>query len=191
MGLFKKKNKENDEKIENKSATAENSGEQITALKNKALEMLNEKLKGTIYDNCIIMRGGYTIDVSIGRRDVKDGILLAQFVFIVRKDDFDEPLIDPVDAQGKSMDDAAKMAAEIFYGSVWHPIEQASQKKNPVHVSVNYLMQHYDFDMYCQSVVRIGVPETKKPVILLNFIKAEIPKYLGSKKILLDKNLSR
>lgn len=182
MALFKKKNKENNEKVENKSAAAENTDKQVDALKNKALELLNEKLNGTVYDNCIIMRGGYTIDVSIGRRDVKEGILLVQFVFIVRKDDFDEPLIDPIDAQGNTIEAAAKMAAEIFYGSVWHPIEQASQKKNPIHVSVNYLMQHYDFDMYCQSVVRIGVPETKKPVILLNFIKAEIPKYLGSKK---------
>ena len=173
MALFgKKKNQANEEKNEEKSVD----------LKGVVLELLNQKLNGHIYDGCIIMRGGYTIEVSLGRREEKEGIQLIQFIFVVRNDDFDEPLIDPIDAQGQTEEDAAKMASEIFYGSVWHPIDQASQKKNPIQVSVNYLMQHYDFDMYCQSVVRIGVPETKKPTVLLNYIKSEIPKYLGSKK---------
>ena len=35
--------------------------------------------------------------------------------------------------------------------------------------------------MYCQSVVRIGVKD-KQPTMLVNFIRNEIPKYIGSKK---------
>ena len=74
------------------------------------------------------------------------------------------------------------MSVEIFLGGLWHPLNQSMQKKNPMLVSVDYLNQHYDFDMYAQSIVRIGVQEDKKPTVLLNFIKSEIPKYLGSKK---------
>ena len=73
------------------------------------------------------------------------------------------------------------MAVDIFYGAVWHPLDQAMTKKNPTHISVDYLRQHYDFDMYCQSVVRIGIKD-KQPTMLLNYIKTDIPKYLGSKK---------
>ena len=121
MALFgKKKNQANEEKNEEKSVD----------LKGVVLELLNQKLNGHIYDGCIIMRGGYTIEVSLGRREEKEGIQLIQFIFVVRNDDFDEPLIDPIDAQGQTEEDAAKMATEIFYGSVWHPIDQASQKKN-------------------------------------------------------------
>jgi hypothetical protein len=36
--------------------------------------------------------------------------------------------------------------------------------------------------MYAHSIVRIGVSEEKQPTVLLNFIKSEIPKFLGSKK---------
>ncbi len=36
--------------------------------------------------------------------------------------------------------------------------------------------------MYAQSIVRIGTSTNAKPVMLLAFIKNEIPKYLGSKK---------
>ena len=73
------------------------------------------------------------------------------------------------------------MAVEIFNGGVWHPLDQSMTKKNPHHISVDFLRQHYDFDMYAQSVVRIGV-KNKQPTMLINFIMNEIPKYLGSKK---------
>ncbi|MDE6666491.1 MAG: hypothetical protein K2K14_09985 [Ruminococcus sp.] len=171
MALFKKKNQQT--QPEEKNPAKE--------LKTKVLECLNEKLNGNLYDECVIMPRGYTIDVQIGRRDEKEGIKLVQVVFIVRNDEFDEPLIDPVDAQGTTDDEAAKMAVEIFYGGVWHPIDQSLSKKNPIHISVNYLRQHYDFDMYAQSIVRIGIKD-KQPVMLMNYIKSEIPKYLGSKK---------
>ncbi len=171
MALFKKKNQQ--PQTEEKNPAKE--------LKTKVLECLNEKLNGNLYDECVIMPRGYTIDVQIGRRDEKEGVKLVQVVFIVRNDEFDEPLIDPVDAQGTTDDEAAKMAVEIFYGGVWHPLDQSLSKKNPIHISVNYLRQHYDFDMYAQSVVRIGIKD-KQPVMLMNYIKSEIPKYLGSKK---------
>ncbi|MDE6847819.1 MAG: hypothetical protein K2O29_06220 [Ruminococcus sp.] len=170
MALFKKKNQQ-----------AEPEKNPAQEIKTKVLECLNEKLNGNLYDDCVIMPRGYTIDVQIGRRDEKDGVKLLQVVFIVRNDDFDEPLLDPVDAQGTTDDEAVKMAVEIFYGGVWHPIDQLLSKKNPIHISVNYLRQHYDFDMYAQSIVRIGIKE-KQPVMLMNYIKSEIPKYLGSKK---------
>lgn len=171
MALFKKKNQQTEKEEKNPAKE----------IKTKVLECLNEKLNGNLYDECVIMPRGYTIDVQIGRREEKDGVKLLQVIFIVRNDGFDEPLLDPVDAQGNTDDDAAKMAVEIFYGGVWHPIDQSLSKKNPVHVSVNYLRQHYDFDMYAQSIVRIGIKE-KQPVMLMNYIKSEIPKYLGSKK---------
>lgn len=173
MAFFKKKNQQNE------AETETNKGFDI---KNAVLEKLNEKLKGHLYDECIILPRGYTIDVNIGRNEEKDGIKLVQVVFVVRNDDFDEPIIEPVDSQGKTYEEAADMAAQMFFGGLWHPLEQASQKKNGLHVSINYLMQHYDFDMYAQSIVRIGIPDSKKPTMLINYIKAEIPKYLGSKK---------
>ena len=172
MGLFKKKNQQQT------VAEVKDSREDIKAL---VLNALNEKLNGTLYDGCIIMPKGFTIDVQIGRQENKDDIRLLQVIFIVKNDEFDEPLIDPVDAQGKSDEETAKMAADIFYAGVWHPIEQSVSKKTPIHVPVDFLRQHYDFDLYCQSVVRIGVKD-KPPVMLMSFIKDEIPKFLGSKK---------
>ena len=177
MGIFKKKIQKTDNP--NPITTP---AESAAKYKDLVLNALNEKLGGTLYDNCVIMPKGYTIDVQIGRIGESNGVQLVQVVFIVKNDDFDEPLIEPVDAQGVQMEDAAKMSVEIFYGSLWHPINQSMTKKNPQHISVNYLQQHYDFDMYCQSVVRIGVDESKKPTMLINYIKAEIVKFLGSKK---------
>lgn len=170
MGLFKKKNQQTDN--ENKGLD----------LKQKVLNALNAKLQGTLYDECVIMPRGYTIDVQIGRCEKNEDIHIIQVIFIVRHDDFDEPIIDPVDAQAKSEEEAAAMSVDIFYGGLWHPLNQSMTKKNPIHVSVNYLLQHYDFDMYAQSIVRIGAKPTSEPTMLINFIKSEIPKYLGSKK---------
>ena len=127
------------------------------------------------------MPRGFTIDVKIGRRDEKDGIKLVQVVFLVSHDDFDEPIIDPVDAQGKDEAEAVHMAVEIFYGGLWHPLDQSMFKKNPIHVPVTFLGQHYTYDMYAQSIVRIGVQD-KEPTMLVGFLQNEIPKYLGSKK---------
>lgn len=169
MNIFKKKN-----------AAEEPSNKEVD-IKQQVLECLNAKLQGTLYDNCVIMPKGFTIDVQIGKCEQKDDVHLVQAIFIIKHDDFDEPIIDPVDSQGKTNEDAVKMAVEIFYGGIWHPLSQSMTKTNPIHVSVNYLMQHYDFDMYAQSVVRIG-PTEKSPVMLMNYIKSEIPKYLGSKK---------
>lgn len=172
MGLFKKKNQQQTET----EVKDPNEG-----IKESILAALNSKLNGTIYDNCIIMPKGFTIDVQIGRREEKDDIKLLQAIFIVKNDEFDEPLIDPVDAQGKTENEVAQMAADIFFAGVWHPLDQSIQKRNPIRISVDYLRQHYDFDLFCQSVVRIGVKD-KQPVMLMSFIKDEIPKFLGSKK---------
>ncbi len=150
-------------------------------IKTKVLECLNEKLNGNLYDECVIMPRGFTIDVQIGKQDEKDGVKLVQVIFIVKNDDFDEALIEPVDAQGRTDDDAVKMAVEMFYGAVWHPINQSLNKTNGIHLSINYLGQHYDFDMYAQSVVRTST-SNGQPVMLINYIKSEIPKYIGSKK---------
>jgi len=175
VALFKKKDKQNEE------PKAENN--QQTDIKDLALAALNAKLNGHLYDGCIIMpRGGYTIDINVGRQEEKEGIKLAQFVYIIKHDDFDEPIIEPADAQGKTWEEAADMAAQMFMGSIWHCIDLASQRKNPVLVPVDYLGQHYDFDMFCQSVVRVGVSADVQPTMLVNFIRDQIPKYLGSKK---------
>ena len=173
MGIFKKKNNQ----TEDVTATAD-PREDIKAL---VLDALNAKLNGTLYDDCVIMPKGFTIDVQIGRMEESEGIKILQTIFIIRHDDFDEPLIEPVDSQGQSDAEAAAMAVDIFNGGVWHPLDQSMIKKNPQHISVDFLRQHYDFDMYCQSVVRIGVKD-KQPTMLVNYIRNEIPKYLGSKK---------
>lgn len=170
MSIFKKKNTE-----------AENPQTEKDT-KHKVLDSLNEKLQGTIYDDCIIMPRGFTIDVQISRKEERENVFLLQVIYVVKHDDFDEAMIDPVDSQGKTEDDAVGMSVEIFFGGLWHPLNQSMLKKNPMHLSVNYLMQHYDFDMYAQSIVRIGGEEKKEPVVLLNYIKAELPKYIGSKK---------
>jgi hypothetical protein len=173
MVIFKKKNQN-----EEAASVAADPKEDIKKL---VLEALNSKLNGTLYDDCVIMPKGFTIDVQIGRMEENDGIKILQTIFIIRHDDFDEPLIEPVDSQGQTNEEAASMAADIFHGGVWHPLDQSMTKKNPQPVSVDFLRQHYDFDMYCQSVVRIGVKD-KQPTMLVNFIRNEIPKYLGSKK---------
>ena len=173
MALFKKKK----DQEENTSVA-----EKEFDYKEAVLKALDEKLEGsTLYDGCIIMPRGFTIDVKIGRRDEKDGIKLVQVVFIVSHDDFDEPIIDPVDAQGKDEAEAVKMAAEIFFGGLWHPLDQSMYKKNPVEIPVNFLGQQYVFDMYAHSIVRIGVDD-KQPTMLMGIIANDIPKYLGSKK---------
>ena len=177
MGLFKKKNNQKEEA----AAAAATAADPREGIKKLVLDELNAKLNGTLYDDCVIMPKGFTIDVQIGRLVETDGIKVLQTIFIVRHDDFDEPLIEPVDSQGTTDEEAAKMAVEIFHGGVWHPIDQSCSKKNPQHLSINYLRQHYEFDMYCQSVVRIGVKD-KEPTMLVNFIRNEIPKYIGSKK---------
>lgn len=171
MGIFKKKNK-----------ATEATEEKKVNLKQLALEAVNEKLNGTLYDDCIIMPKGYTIDVQIGRNEESNGVRLVAVIYIIKNDEFDEPIIDPVDAQGRTEEEAVKMAADIFFAGIWHPLSQSMIKKNPTHISVDYLNQHYDFDMYAQSVVRIGVSEEKTPTMLLNYIREDIPKYLGSKK---------
>ena len=177
MGLFKKKNNQKEEA----AAAAASAADPREGIKKMVLDGLNAKLNGTLYDDCVIMPKGFTIDVQIGRLEETDGIKVLQTIFIVRHDDFDEPLIEPVDSQGTTDEEASNMAVEIFYGAVWHPIDQSCAKKNPQHLSINYLRQHYEFDMYCQSVVRIGVKD-KEPTMLVNFIRNEIPKYIGSKK---------
>ncbi|WP_303834576.1 DUF6348 family protein [Ruminococcus flavefaciens] len=173
MGIFKKKNNQKTEEVQALDPKVE--------VKNTVLEGLNAKLNGTLYDDCIIMPKGFTIDVQVGKLDESDGVKILQTVFIIKHDDFDEPLIEPVDSQGQDETEAANMAVEIFFGGVWHPLDQSINKKNPIHVPVDFLRQHYDFDMYCQSVVRIGVKD-KPPTMLVNFLRTEIPKYLGSKK---------
>lgn len=171
MAFFKKKNQQN---------AAEEAKE--FDIKSAVLEALNKRMGGTVYDGCLIMPRGYTIDISVGRKEKVDDIFIYQIAFIVRNDEFDEPLIDPVDAQGKTEQEAVDMAVQIFYGGVWHPIDQAGQKKNGQHLIVNYLGQHYEFDMYAQSVVRIGVDESKQPTMLVNIIRNEVAQYIGSKK---------
>lgn len=175
VALFKKKNKENEEAA---AASATQGFDYQTA----ALEALNAKLNGTLYDGCIIMPRGMTIDVKIGRIEERENVKSVQFLFLVSNDSFDEPIIDPVDAHGPTEQDVVNMAAEIFYGGLWHPIDQSMTKKNPIHIPVTFLGQHYDFDMYAHSIVRIGAEQQKEPTMLVGIIGNEVPKYLGSKK---------
>ncbi len=171
MSIFRKKN-----------AAEEETKDKEVDIKQTLLESLNNKLKGTIYDNCVIMPKGFTVDIQVNKNELTDdGIYILQVIFIIKNDELDEPMIDPIDAQGKTLDDAVTMCVEMFYGGIWHPLDQSMKKNNPVHVPIDFLLQHYEFDMYAQSIVRVGAKD-KQPVSLINFIKTEIVKYIGSKK---------
>ena len=162
MALFKKKNQP-----EEKAAAVETE----MNYKELVLSALDKKMeKGNLYDGCLIMPRGFTIDIRVGRIEEKDDVKLMQVLFVVSHDEFDEPLIDPVDAQGKTFEEAAKMAVDIFYGATWHPLDQSMQKKNPMKVPAGYLGNRYTFDMYAQSIVRIGAAEKGDPVMIINFI---------------------
>lgn len=182
VGIFKKKNGKNESVNEEKD------------VKMMILEKMNEDINGTIYDNCLLVpRFGFSIDIQIGRNEVRKlsaeesstgesaEIRLLQVIFIIKHDDFDEPIIEPVAAQGHDLDQAIVMAVETFKGGLWHTLQQAFTKQKGLPVEVNYLMQHYDFDMYAESVVLVG-DKDKQPAMLINFIKDVIPKYIGSKK---------
>ena len=94
MALFKKKNQQEE---------AKETTDPKLEIKKAVLEVLNDKLKGTVYDDCVILPKGYTIDVQIGRQQEAEGIKMLQVVFIVKNDEeFDEALIEPVDSQGKT-----------------------------------------------------------------------------------------
>ena len=101
MGLFKKKNNQKEENTTVADPRAE--------IKQMVLKALNAKLNGTLYDDCVIMPKGFTIDVQIGRMEETDGIKILQTIFIITNDEFDEPLIEPVDSQGKDDEEAANM----------------------------------------------------------------------------------
>ena len=62
MALFGKK--KNQPEPEEKNPAKE--------IKTQILECLNEKLNGNLYDECVIMPRGFTIDVQLGRQDEKD-----------------------------------------------------------------------------------------------------------------------
>ena len=76
MALFKKKNQQAEPEEKNPAKE----------IKTKVLECLNEKLKGNLYDDCVIMPRGYTIDVQIGRSEEQNGVKLVHVIFIVKND---------------------------------------------------------------------------------------------------------
>jgi len=169
VNIFKKKN-------------AKEEVSQEKDLKLQILEYLNEKLQGTIYDNCLLLpRSGFSIDIQIGKQENKNDIILLQVIYILKHDDLDEPIIEPVAAQGKTMEEAVAMAVDSFRGGLWHPLNMACTRQGGVPISSDYLGQHYDYKMYAQSVVIMG-DRDKKPSMLIGYIKDEISKYLGSKK---------
>ena len=144
VALFKKKNQTEEKKTETTAAK-----EDTSAYVDLVLAALDKKLeKGNVYDGCIIMPRGYTVDVKVGNVQDKEDVKLLQVMFVINHDDFDEPLMDPVDAQGKTFEEAAKMAVDIFYGATWHPLDQSMQKKNPMTVPAGYLpyLLYYTID---------------------------------------------
>ena len=78
MGIFKKKNNQK----EDVAATAADPREDIKKL---VLDALNAKLNGTLYDDCVIMPKGFTIDVQVGRLEENEGIQILQTIFIVSR----------------------------------------------------------------------------------------------------------
>ena len=70
MAFFKKKNQKAEEVEQQKKDPAAD-------LKAVILNALNDKLNGTLYDDCVIMPKGYTVDVQVSRHEVKDEIHLS------------------------------------------------------------------------------------------------------------------
>ena len=60
MAFFKKKNQKAEEVEQQKKDPAAD-------LKAVILNALNDKLNGTLYDDCVIMPKGYTVDVQVSR----------------------------------------------------------------------------------------------------------------------------
>lgn len=153
--------------------------------KNHILEKLNEKVGGTVYDNAILIpRFGYTIDIQVVKNEENNGIYNLQTIFIIRNDylkDKDEPIIEPIASQGKDFDSALKMLIESFEALIWRPMKMMFDKGKALPISSNYLGQHYDYDLYVNSVVLMGDPE-RKPAMLIYYIKDVLSSFLGSKK---------
>lgn len=169
MAIFKKKN-------------VEETKEETKDIKLQILEKLNEKINGTLYDNAILIpRFGFSIDIQVAKNEVKENFNILNVIFILKSDELDEPIIEPVPAQGDSLESAITMAVESFSALLWHPLQMLFNKQKSMPMSSNYLGQHYDYDMYAQSVVLMGDPD-KKPSMLINHIKDVLPHFLGSKK---------
>ncbi|MDD6345655.1 MAG: DUF6348 family protein [Oscillospiraceae bacterium] len=153
--------------------------------KNHILEKLNEKVGGTVYDNAILIpRFGYTIDIQVVKNEENNGVYNLQTIFIIRNDylkDKDEPIIEPIASQGKDFDSALKMLIESFEALIWRPMKMMFDKGKALPISSNYLGQHYDYDLYVNSVVLMGDPE-RKPAMLIYYIKDVLSSFLGSKK---------
>lgn len=153
--------------------------------KNHILEKLNEKIGGTVYDNAILIpRFGYTIDIQVVKNEENNGVYNLQTIFIIRNDylkDKDEPIIEPIASQGKDFDSALKMLIESFEALIWRPMKMMFDKGKALPISSNYLGQHYDYDLYVNSVVLMGDPE-RKPAMLIYYIKDVLSSFLGSKK---------
>lgn len=154
-------------------------------VKNRVLEKINENIKGNLYDGAILIpRFGYTIDIQVVRDEEKDGIYNLQVIFIIKNDylqEKDEPIIEPIASQGKDFESALNMLAESFNALIWKPINMMFEKGKPLPISANYFGQHYDYDLYVNSVVLMGDPE-RKPAMLVYYIKDALSLFLGSKK---------
>ncbi len=144
-------------------------------------DALTEKLGGKLEGDILNLPGGFGIKARFDVVKEGKGSKLFTAVFMVYHDDFDEPVLEPVDVEGKNIKEAAVRAVEMFHAVLWRTIDQAVTGSDPVPVSVELSGEHYDFDMYCRAMVRIGV-ENKQPESLLKKIMNEIPGYLGSKK---------
>ena len=132
----------------------------------------------------VSMSTGVRIKVNVVKAEEENGVVTCTAWFIVSYDGFAEPLIDPVDACGKSELACAEMAADAFCSSVMKPLLQSLIKESPVYIPVDYLGRHYDFDMYARDVLRMrfGGSINQEPTRLVDFLKDAIPEYLGSKK---------
>jgi len=171
--------------IFNKKKNIEMKSNPQVDVKARILEKLNEQIKGTLYDGAILIpRFGYTIDIQVVRNEENNGVYSLNTIFIVKNDylrEKDEPIIEPIASQGKNFDSALNMLAESFNALIWKPISMMFDKGKPLPISANYFGQHYDYDLYVNSVVLMGDPE-RKPAMLIYYIKDALSLFLGSKK---------
>ena len=171
MGIFGKRKNVADEQ------------EKVVDVKELILENLNEKMKGTLYDGCIIMpRHGFSVDVQVSKNETdENGFHLINVIFMLNHDDLDEPMFEPVFGHSETLEKAVEMAVESFRCGFWHSLDLACTRTGGVPVSADFLGYRYDFNMYVQSVVVMG-SQAREATPLISFIKDDIKNYLGSKK---------
>ena len=151
------------------------------SIKQRTMEFISQQTGGSIESGRVSTPQGFTIAVQIGKLQEYGSSYICQTIFITEYDGFDEPLIEPVEAEGPDVDSCASMSAQMYLGGVWYPLMQAADNRDPVVIKSSGPFDTQTFRMYYRSIVRVGI-KNKQPFPIVDLIINELPKYLGTKK---------